>query len=183
MRLGAIGRVRKCITQEICLNLYKSLVMPHLSLDYGDIVYLHTSNENLAKLQMIQNNACRLILREGGRTSILAMHLELKLNTLCDRHLFRVSVYMYKCMKGIILVDKNLVNMFETLSLQHGVDTRAQRRDDLVVMQTRTLMGDRAFSIFGARIWNSLPENIRTSNSVLIFTNEYWRMQASVDDR
>ena len=64
MRLGAIGRVRKFVTQEICLNLYKSLVMPHL--DYGDIVYMHTSNENLAKLQMIQNNACRLILREGG---------------------------------------------------------------------------------------------------------------------
>ena len=110
------------------------------------------------------------------------MHLELKLNTLCDRRLFHVSVYMYKCMKGIIL-DKNLVHMFETLSLQHGVDTRAQKRDDLVVLQTRTLMGDRAFSIFGARIWNSLPENIRSSNSVLIFTNEYWRMQALVDDR
>ncbi len=79
-------------------------------------------------------------------------------------------------MKGFIH-DKNLLNMFETLALQHGVDTRAQRRDDLVVVHTRTLMGDRAFSVFGARIWNSLPENLRMSNSVLIFTNEYWRLQ------
>ena len=148
--------------------------MPHL--DYADIVYMQTSNENLAKLQMIQNNACRLILREGNRASILSMYLELKLNTLCDRRLSRVSIYMYKCMKGLIL-DKNLLDMFETLALQHGVDTRAQRRDDLVVVQTRTQMGDRAFSIFGSRIWNSLPENLRTSNSVLIFANEYWRLQ------
>ena len=79
-------------------------------------------------------------------------------------------------MKGFIL-DKNLLNMFENLAMQHGVDTRAQRRDDLVVVQTRTPMGDRAFSIFGARIWNSLPENLTASNSVLIFTNEYWRLQ------
>ena len=101
---------------------------------------------------------------------------------LCDRRLFRVSIYMFKCMKGLIL-DRNLVNMFETLSLQHGVGTRAQQREDLVVVQTRTLMGDHAFSVFGARIWNSLPLNLRGSKSVLIFTNEYWRLQAVLYDR
>ena len=106
--------------------------------------YPYTTNENLAKLQMIQNNACRIILREGSRASILGMHHELKLNTLCDRRLFRASMYMYKCMNGFIL-DKNLINMFDPLALQHGVDTRAHRRDDLVIVQTRTQMGDRAF--------------------------------------
>ena len=85
-------------------------------------------------------------------------------------------------MKGFIL-DKNLLNMFETLALQHGVNTRAQQRDDLVVVQTRTTMGDKAFSIFGARVWNTLPENLRISNSVLIFVNEYWRIQQQLQSR
>ena len=155
MRLGAIGRTKKYITKDICLSLYKSLVLPHL--DYADIIYMHTSAENLAKLQLIQNNACRLILREGRMTSVLQMHLSLELNTLCDRRIFRVSIYMFKCMKGLIL-DKNIVKMFDVLALQHGANTRAQQRNDLIVRQTRTMFGDRAFSVFGARMWNMLSD-------------------------
>ena len=83
------------------MNLYKSLVVPHI--DYADIIYMHTSAVNLAKLQLIQNNACRLILREGKRASVMEMHFELKLNTLSDRRLFRISVYMFKCMLNIII--------------------------------------------------------------------------------
>ena len=61
-RLGAISRVRKYVTRDIALSLYKSLVVPHF--DFGDIIYVHTSNDNLYKLQVLQNNACRIILRD-----------------------------------------------------------------------------------------------------------------------
>ena len=106
-------------------------------------------------------------------TSIVQMHLSLELNTLCDRRLFRVSMYMYKCVKGLIL-DKNIVEMFDVLALQHSTNTRAQQCNHLIVKQTRTMFGDRAFSVFGARVWNMLTDELRQSNSPLIFTNKYW---------
>ena len=83
---------------------------------------------------------------------------------------------MYKCLNGLIL-DRNIVEMFSVLALQHGANTRANRRNDLIIMQTRTGMGDRAFSVFGARIWNSLPLDVRSSNSTRVFTS-YWNLQA-----
>ncbi len=55
-RLGSISRVRKYVTSDIALSLYMSLVVPHF--DFGDIIYVHTSNENFSKLQILQNNAC-----------------------------------------------------------------------------------------------------------------------------
>ena len=40
------------VNQYVCLMLYKSLLLPHI--DYGDIIYMHTSKRNLDKLQVIR---------------------------------------------------------------------------------------------------------------------------------
>ena len=90
------------------------------------------------------------------------MHVELNLTTLGDRRHFRVAIYMFKCIKGIIY-DQNILEMFECLELQHGANTRAKSRNDLIVPPTRTGMGDRAFSVYGAKIWNTLPVDVRKS--------------------
>ena len=60
--------------------LYKSLVLPHL--DYCDLIYMCTTEDNLQRLQYIQNCACQIILRADNYTSILQLHQELKLPTL-----------------------------------------------------------------------------------------------------
>ena len=171
MSLGAIGRVRCFITKSIALNLYKSLVLPYI--DYAAFIYQHTSAENLARVQMIQNNACRLITRNGKYASVVGMHMELELRMLVDRRLFQVSVFMYKFIEGHI-TDRNILDMFRTLEHQHGRNTRAQARKDMIVPVCRTKMGERAFSIYGAKIWNSLLLETRESNTVETFTRRYW---------
>ena len=59
-RLHSLSRTRKFMTQDTCLQLYKSLVIPLF--DYCDTVYgiLPTSDAN--HLQILQNKACRIIL-------------------------------------------------------------------------------------------------------------------------
>ena len=93
-RIGCLWRVRKFIKEDTALQLYKSLVLPHY--DYGDIIYMHTSEQNLLKLQYMQNNACRMILRADRFESIHAMHIGLGLTVLSDRRLFHISGFMYK---------------------------------------------------------------------------------------
>ncbi len=78
-RINCLWRVRKCVTKDTALMLYKSLVMPHF--DYGDIVYQHCSQDLLLKLQYIQNNACCMILLAEKYTSVSIIHMELGLNT------------------------------------------------------------------------------------------------------
>ncbi len=71
-KLGSIGKVRKCLTKKLTLLLYKSLVLPYL--DYGDTIYCCTSQDNLRKIQLVQNKACRLILMVHKRTHVEDMH-------------------------------------------------------------------------------------------------------------
>ena len=81
-RLSAIDRVRRFITKDISLNLYKSLVLQYL--DYVDLIYQHTSVKNLVRVQMIQDNACCIITRDGKYANVLGMHLNLELRFLAN---------------------------------------------------------------------------------------------------
>ena len=47
-----------------------------------------TTVANLSKLQMIQNNACRIILQVDKDTRIHSMHQELQLMTLKERRYY-----------------------------------------------------------------------------------------------
>ena len=47
-RIGCLGKVHKFINQGTVLQLYTSLVLPHI--DYLDILYLRTSSDSLLKL-------------------------------------------------------------------------------------------------------------------------------------
>ena len=74
-KLGILRRSRDYLDHSTSLTLYKSLVLPHL--DYCDIVYMCTTVQNLNKLQLIQNGACRTILRAPKDTSVSEMHKDL----------------------------------------------------------------------------------------------------------
>ena len=128
---------------------------------------------------MIQNNACRLITQNGKYACIVSMHLDLDLKFLSDRRLYHVSAFMYKFHKGLI-TDRNIHDMFRTLDYQHGRDTRACAKNDLIVPVYRTRMGGQAFSIYGAITWNYLLLEIRESNTIETFTRKYWLVHGEV---
>ena len=81
MKLGAIKKYRTFLSNNLTIILYKSLVVPYI--DYCDIVYMQTNQANLQKLQLVQNMACRIILKAGPRDHILDMQKESPY--LCDR--------------------------------------------------------------------------------------------------
>ena len=79
-KLGVLRRAREFLNRSTKILLYKSLVLPHL--DYCDLVYMCTKEENLQRLQQIQNCACRAILKADIYASISEMHQHLQLPTL-----------------------------------------------------------------------------------------------------
>lgn len=50
-KLFTLSKIRKYITEEISLRLYKSLIQSIL--DYGDVMYIGASKTDLRKLQLI----------------------------------------------------------------------------------------------------------------------------------
>ena len=64
--------------------LYKSLILPLLN--YCDIVYMNTNQQNLNKLQLVQKMAYHISLCCDNREHIDDMHKSLNLELLSSRH-------------------------------------------------------------------------------------------------
>jgi len=47
---------------------------------------------------------------------------------------------------------------------------------DFIVPQTRTKFGDRAFSVAGLTVWNSLPESVRSAETLASFKRKLFSM-------
>jgi len=56
-------------------------------------------------------------------------------------------------------------------SVSTRVDLRSAARGDLVVPRTRLRLGNRAFSVAGPVVWNSLPTDIRSAPTLGTFRN------------
>ena len=73
-RLGILGRASVFLPESTTLYLYKELILPIL--DYADFIYDGTYQYNKHVLQILQNNALRLILKAPKLTSTESMHNE-----------------------------------------------------------------------------------------------------------
>ena len=103
------------------------------------------------------------------------MHVLLDMELLVERRAFHIASSMYKVMMNIIK-DTKLTMMFQTLELVHGMGTRARSRCDLIIQEVRTNFGAKAISVFGSRIFNLLPLDLRNSKSINVFTSNYWKL-------
>ena len=136
--------------------LYKSLVLPHM--DYCDLICMCTTEENLQRLQYIQNCACRIILRADIYTSVTEMHQELKLPTLKQRRTIHMAI---ECHNNIFNKASGLHNMFKTLDETRTRRTRATDTNTMCVPNVRSMVGRKAFSYRGPRFWNNLSNEFR----------------------
>jgi hypothetical protein len=120
----------------------------------------------IGKLQRVQNSAARLILRLGRREHITRHLRDLHWLPVKRRIEFKVLVLVYRCLHGLApqyLAD--LVKLRDSTVL-----TRSAGAKHLLVPKTRTAhYGDRAFCRVGPVLWNSLPPNIRTKESLSTF--------------
>ncbi len=172
-RIGCVGRVRKFITKNIALTLYKSMVLPLF--DFGDILYSSASQDSLARLEIVQNNACRIILRRDRLSHVADMLSELNLMSLFARRDFHLNVFMYKIQNDLIKAGE-LVFLFEFLDNNRDRVTRAVSSRDLVVPFTRTIYGRKCIAVTGALSWNNMHLELKTAKSLNIFKSLYWKL-------
>ena len=91
------------------------------------------------------------------------MYLELCLLNINDIMRYEVAKHVHK------FHSNNLPSVFSSqfslLSTHHSYSTRASTRRDLVIPRSRKDFGMRSIKIFGARVWNDVPDHFRTLNA------------------
>ena len=160
--LYSISRVRKYLTTEATQTLVHAFISCRLdnSLLSGVPQYM------LAKLQLVQNNAARIIVRKRKSDHISLTLKELHWLPIEARVEFKILLLTFKALNGTApLYLTNLVRFKENACVLWSGSEQY-----LEVQPTRLKsIGVRAFAAIAPRLWNSIPVTIRNSANVNIF--------------
>jgi hypothetical protein len=162
-QIRCIGKIRRYITTDACKALVHGLVVSRL--DYANALLIGIPQYQSDRLQRLQNCAARLITRTPRRSHITPVLKELHWLPTEYRPRFKVLLLTYKALHGLAPVY--ISDMIE--QYQPTRSLRSSQRSLLVVPRVRTAYGKRSFRYASATLWNELPENVKSAQSVSAF--------------
>ena len=123
---------------------------------------------NLSKLQGVQNAAvclvCSLPRHEHVTSSFIPLHwlpIKFRIN-------FKIAMLCFKCIHGHAPnYLKSMLAIKKTLTYNLRSSTSIQLEDHS--RRSKKTLGDRAFSNVSAKIWNSLPQSLKSQQNLNYF--------------
>ena len=135
-------------------------------LDYCNALYYGLPQNQLARLQLVQNAAARLLTGTKRQEHITPVLSSLHWLPICFRIQFKMLLLVFKSFHGH--APTYISNM-----LQHYSTSKSLRSADkslLHVPRSRLKhKGDRAFAVAAPRLWNSLPPDIKSASTTKTF--------------
>jgi hypothetical protein len=161
-----IKNIRKYLTKDATEILVLSLVISHL--DYCNGILFGVPKCDIQKMQRIQNMCAKLVLRLSKYDSSKQALYQLHWLPIKARIEFKILTVMYNCSKGH-------APAYLTELLTGKVPRRKLRSADVasgcydVPFNKHKTFGDRSFKTVGPQLWNTLPVNLRNSDTVDTF--------------
>jgi hypothetical protein len=184
--LRQIRSIRRSVPRRVLLSLVASLVLTRL--DYGNATLAGLPGYLLDRLQSVLNAAARLVCSARKYDHITPLLRDLHWLRSPQRIEYKLAVLVYRCLHGT-------APSYLAAGLHRVADMDGRRRLRsastlaLVVPPTRrSTIGDRAFPVAAARVWNGLPSNVTLSPSLSAFraqlkTELFRRSYADFDRR
>ena len=168
-KLNALKRLRRYIVSEKTRKiLIQSFVSCHFN--YCQLVWYFTTAKQLQKLEKIQERALRFI-TDDYRSTYENLLINTEEISMRMGQIQKLCIEIYKTLSNIN--PRHMQELFERSS--SGYSTR--RPNDLKVPRVnQTTYGSRSIRFEGARLWNQLPEYIKSAENLNIFKNliKYW---------
>lgn len=164
-QLYKIASIRQYLTPEVTKKLVTSLILSRL--DYCNALLAGLPKNLLSKLQIIQNNAARLIYRKKKSDHVTPILQQLHWLPVEQRIEYKICLLTYKCLHGF--APKYLSNLLQRYTpqreLRSSKDTLYLRLQEI----PNNNYGKRAFKCIAPSLWNKLPIHIRQALSIDIF--------------
>jgi len=139
-----------------------------LFLQYGIIVWGQTFSSYIEPLFKLQKKAIRVISHQTALSHSLPLFKGLQLLRVSDAFKLNLLTFVYNSMT--MLAPSCFHGYFSLSSTVHNHATRQSCRNDLYLIRKNTLRyGLGLIRYQGAKLWNELPREIRTSSSRHIF--------------
>ena len=150
-KFGILCNIRRFISSETCLLLYKVMIRPHL--EYGDFIVESSGLVNVEKLELFQNKCLRLAEFQAPEKRKEMSNLKLKyriedLKIRRKRSLLRLMYIQSKC-------DANLC------AKKNHIQLRSDGKIKMKSGFTRLTKIQRSPYYRGLGLWNALPEHVQ----------------------
>ena len=165
-----LWRIRRFITQSACHHAVRSLVLSRL--DYANSLLVGARENDLARLQRLQNKAARLVFACGRDQPSAGLIASLHWLPVKERINFKIFTHVYKILHT--QSPSYLVELVHSQNSNTADEYRQRLRSSadqtrLSVPRTRRKAGDSSFSIAAPRLWNELPAGLREAISLPVF--------------
>ena len=162
--LRRISHLKKYLNTAAIKQLITSLVLSRI--DYCNSLLAGLPYSSIDKLQKLQNNAARLILRKSKRDHVTPMLADLHWLPVKYRIMYKLAVFGYR------YFENTLPSYLREL-LQQSIPSRPLRSSNdkrlLQPKRKRVTYGERAFSFQVPKVWNSLPKELKNATSLETF--------------
>ena len=164
--IRALRHIRPFLSREVANTIACSIVGTRL--DYCNAVLYGTSQQNIMKLQRVQNSLARVVSGASRRDHIRPVLMALHWLPIAQRVEYKVALMTYKVLAtGQPTYLADIVTEYKPSRHLRSSSVRT-----LAVRRTKTVIGGRAFSCAAADVWNRLPDNIRTLPTVSSFKSK-----------
>ena len=150
--------------------LYKLMLKPvHFSFGLHKQHLYGLPETTISKLQCVQNVCAKLALGKGKYDSPTQCIMELHWLPVRQQISFKILVLMYKCLHGEALEClKDLIVILNPT--RPGLRSGSTTAIHLITPTTKCkTFANRSFSVAAPTLWNSLPVNLRLSDSLTSF--------------
>ncbi|KAF7702428.1 hypothetical protein HF521_001711, partial [Silurus meridionalis] len=162
--LRNIAKIRNMMSLQDAEKLVHAFVTSRL--DYCNALLSGCASKCINKLQLVQNAAARVLTRSRKYDHITPVLISLHWLPIKSRIDYKILLLTYKALNGLALQYlSELLYRYDPPCL-----LRSKGAGYLLVPQImKTTAGGRSFSYKAPQLWNSLPTNVRDSDTVSVF--------------
>ena len=145
------------------ITIVNSLVFSKLL--YCSSVWTNTTKKNIELLQTVQNFAARIVSGTRKFDHVTPILKQLQWLPIVKQLEVRDATMVFKCLNG--LAPPYLCHKFKTRLEVYNCSIR--NRERLHIPLCRTAAGQRAFTVRGQKLWNSLPDEFQSITNLDVF--------------
>ena len=164
-------RIKCYLNIHVRKLFFNSYILPHL--DYCCTVWGNCSQHLLQEMMKFQKRAARVILDKDYDTPSTELFRLLGWMKFDERVKFKKALLVYKSLNN--KCPEYMSNMFQTPQNIHSMTLRSESVNTLMVPKPNYEFSRKSFSYSGAKLWNSLPLEIQSSETILQFKSKYLR--------
>ncbi len=124
----------------------------------------NTSEDNIKKIQLIQNYATRVIAGNVGKYDHVSPLLkELGWLPIIEHLQYRDDVLVHKCMYN------QAPSFLSQMIIKRNHDRESRSQNELDIPKYRTATGQRTFKYRGTKIWNALDGELKSTANLKHF--------------